>query len=416
MSFYGQVVYEFTKLFSKFKIGETILEAENIWDQIELTNDKWIVLTGDKDENDNKTISIKHNIPQEAIRNQSSFSKFDNDPDEDIEQLQYGDTIEAATYKFDELGHLTDTETNYYKLPTLDIKYGAEEDDKISPNENIISIEGDSNWIKIQKDSDNKLKIIHIIPDPGNEEISKTSISAFGKKSPDNIEYTKQEFLDAIVNVDKKTDEDQLKMQQYLDDNNLLTNDETICVLSPGDLVESVVATKDPNGHIIDVQPTYFKLPVSPTDLNFEDHTNRIGKIEERLGVQTPPEDYDIDILPAGYDGSYESNVDLGLAINEQVQKCTPIAVTGDLNSMYEDTNDFKKTITETIGQVNGESGFSKQIDLLTGKTDNNVYTVSEALTTLSTQLYSTKSANDNLQNLVASLIKRIEALENTNN
>jgi hypothetical protein len=32
MSFYGQVIYEFTKLFSKFKIGETILEAGNIWD------------------------------------------------------------------------------------------------------------------------------------------------------------------------------------------------------------------------------------------------------------------------------------------------------------------------------------------------------------------------------------------------
>jgi hypothetical protein len=49
---------------------------------------------------------------------------------------------------------------------------------------------------------------VHSIPDLNDEEISKTSISAFGKKSPDNIEYTKQDFLDAIVNVDKKTDED----------------------------------------------------------------------------------------------------------------------------------------------------------------------------------------------------------------
>jgi hypothetical protein len=73
-------------------------------------------------------------------------------------------------------------------------------------------------------------------------------------------------------------------MQQYLSDNNLLVNNETICVLSPGDLIESIVAMKDPNGHIVDVQPTYFKLPVSPTDLNFEDHTNRISDIEERLG------------------------------------------------------------------------------------------------------------------------------------
>lgn len=409
MSFYGQVVYEFTKLFSKFKIGETVLEAGNIWDQVELTNDEWIVLAGNKDENDNKTISIEHNTPQEATDSQSSFSKVDDRSD--IEQLQYGDTIEAATYQFDKRGHLTDIATNYYKLPTLDIKYGVG-DDKISPYENVISIEGDLKWIETQKDSPNKLKIVHSIPDSDDETISKTSISAFGKKSPENTEYTKQEFLNAIVNVDKKTEEDKLEMQKYLDDNSLLTNDETICVLSPGDLIESVIAIKDSNGHIIDVQPTYFKLPVSPTDLNFEDHTNRIGDIEERLGEQTLPEGYDA-TLPAGYDGSYESNVILSLAINEQVQQCTPIEVTGDLNSMYENTNDFKKTITETIGQVNGENGFSKQIDLLTGKTDDNIYTVSEALTTLSTQLYSTKSANDNLQNLVASLIKRIEALEN---
>lgn len=409
MSFYGQVVYEFTKLFSKFKIGETILEAENIWDQIELTNDKWIVLTGDKDENDNKTISIKHNIPQETTRSQSSFSKFDDEsePDKAIAQLQYGDMVEAATYNFDELGHLTGTETNYYKLPTLDIKYGAEEGEKISPSENIISIEGDD-WIHINGKADEMLSFTHGNP-----------------KSLGAVDFTTLNWLDNKTGLTNKELIIQGAPEGSENIYDTIIDGKTVYDLHPGELMRVYAAEKDEKGHITSIEEKYIKLPISADTAMFEENQARIINLENRLGGQKDtdgpldkPYENVVEDLYKEEDGLY-TRVDT--LESNSVQK---EGFTGELTDMYEEGNE--KTFAETIGKVDSDtegsirSSIRSLLELRPDEEPEKIYSIAEAIFYLSnklqeidTEIYNLGQANKGIKIDIEDLSQRIEKLEN---
>lgn len=405
MSFYGQVVYEFTKLFSKFKIGETVLEAGNIWDQVELTNDEWIVLAGNKDENDNKTISIEHNTPRETKTSQSSFSKVDDGSD--IEQLQYGDTVEAATYKFDERGHLTDITTNYYKLPTLDIKYGTEESEKISPSENIISIEGDD-WIHINGEEGETLSFIHGDP-----------------KSLNAVDFTTLNWLDNKTGLTNKELIIQGAPEGSENIYDTVINGKTVYDLHPGELMRVYSAEKDEKGHITNIEEKYIKLPISADTAMFEENQARIINLENRLGGQKDtdgpldkPYENVVEDLYKEEDGLYARVDTLG---SNSVQK---EGFTGELTDMYEAGNE--KTFAETIGKVDSDtegsirSSIRSLLALQSDEEPEKIYSIAEAIFYLSKKLqeadveiYNLRQANRSIKIDIEDLAQRIEKLEN---
>ena len=80
MGFYGQVMYEFTKMFSKFMVTQHSnseipitppttpvskhFEATSMWEQINIEpTNRWIQLDGASGTNDIKTIKIGHSTP-----------------------------------------------------------------------------------------------------------------------------------------------------------------------------------------------------------------------------------------------------------------------------------------------------------------------------------------------------------------
>ena len=88
MSFYGQVVYEFTKLFNKFKfknsgisnenfpeekepVSEFNYEANERWDELTFeTGNRWVQMVPDMSA---KSIKVFHAKPSDKVLNSSTF-------------------------------------------------------------------------------------------------------------------------------------------------------------------------------------------------------------------------------------------------------------------------------------------------------------------------------------------------------
>ena len=134
MSFYGQVLYEFSKLFSQINIANnsnnnvvpnpieisdqsTISPLER-WDQLGISGgNRWINLQSNPI---NKTISIFHTTPGEADDSKKviGITKVESLPDDiTAEQLDYGDILQTTISEYDAAGHSIGASTTYFQLP-----------------------------------------------------------------------------------------------------------------------------------------------------------------------------------------------------------------------------------------------------------------------------------------------------------
>ncbi len=148
-SFYGQVLYEFKKLFSSLKITKSNAAEEAIdpiansqdervealtpWDELNIKpSNRWIQL--DTDQN-TKTIAIGHSTPGEKDDSKTviGFSKIaeNTSPDEekpdDFIALKYGDFIETTNSNYDKAGHSIASTKTYFQLPISDTEENLEQ-------------------------------------------------------------------------------------------------------------------------------------------------------------------------------------------------------------------------------------------------------------------------------------------------
>jgi hypothetical protein len=133
MSFYGQILYEFTKLFSRIDVLNNAtnnvaedpvtseqgnLQAAEEWDTLNLKGgNRWINLTTNTTD---KTVTISHSSPGTIDDNKSiiSFEKVDSVPEDATStQLKQLDVIKTTTSQYDNAGHVVSAITNYYTLP-----------------------------------------------------------------------------------------------------------------------------------------------------------------------------------------------------------------------------------------------------------------------------------------------------------
>lgn len=142
MSFYGQVVYEFTKLFNKFKfknkglsndsfpkdgdaISEFGYEAVERWDEITFeTGNRWIQMIPDIT---NKGIKVFHSKPSEKVSTSSTFLPKDMGEGVQVKQLDAGQSFEVPEYGIDDAGHISKINLKYYQLPITDFESNLDE-------------------------------------------------------------------------------------------------------------------------------------------------------------------------------------------------------------------------------------------------------------------------------------------------
>lgn len=397
MGFYGQVVYEFTKLFSNINVTpsntseepvvpdaenqDVFFKATDMWETINIKpTNKWIQLRGNGPTDITKTIEIGHSTPGAAddTKTTKSLEKIDTLPegvvDSDTIQLKNGDFLKIATTKFDKAGHFIDSKEEddnpsyeYYKLPTAAFSIiqpeGAEPIEPIIPDatEDTLQIKGDGQWVELSNDN-GALKIAHIInTDIENIEVEKDSTLDIITPNIEDIQLTKDEFLTSLAD-DNKTSAEINAMRELLID---LTDDDKIIKLQSGDLLEAQKLIQDNNGHVVGMEPYYFKLPVSATDLAFDEQGERIAALEHRLdnsskNTVTPPGATQIRY------GTYESDI---------VPRAYSV---GDIGTMYSNAENYT-TLTETIGTVDGDNSITAAFNRLIGDSKS-VVTVSEAI------------------------------------
>ncbi len=149
MSFYGQVLYEFTKLFTKINVSNNTTEtatavtsgsqpslvAADRWDQFDLKGgNRWIHLNSN---NQNKTITISHSTPGAVDNNRTvvgfkplttdEVAQLPTEVQESIIQLNAQQCIQTTKSQYDAAGHSVDAETSYFYLPVSDTKLQLDE-------------------------------------------------------------------------------------------------------------------------------------------------------------------------------------------------------------------------------------------------------------------------------------------------
>lgn len=144
MGFYGQVVYEFKKLFSSLKItnnstSENAIEppaadsqrvqALQPWDELNIVPDnRWIQLNSNPL---TKTISIGHSTPgaQDDTKTVIGFSKVEDSEVEGktVTQLDYGNYIKTTISNYDAAGHSIGSEVSYFQMPAGELVEGVTE-------------------------------------------------------------------------------------------------------------------------------------------------------------------------------------------------------------------------------------------------------------------------------------------------
>lgn len=429
MGFYGSVIYEFTKMFSKLNLtksssnsvpmtpgaGQVSFEAGGMWEELNLEPaNRWIAMDGTQGNATDKIIKIGHSIPGDKTIEIASTSYVDEATAATLVpapvQLKNGDVLKVATQCYDAAGHLAQSKDgainpyySYFKLPVATINIGKDDDDEdidIEPTQGStndkLSFSGDGHWITLSKDSDG-LKISHTIQ----VDAASSEQSSFEGLVPESrVTMDIEGFKTSMKEDDNKSDEQIQEMEAVLAS---LPSDTIITPLDSGDLVRSYNFIEDAQGHVIGVEPLYFKLPVSATDVAFDSQKNDIAALQHRLNNDsTTPNKI---TLLNGTEYQYPAYESI-LPIIYQL---------GNQNAMYSSLSNYK-TITETIGKIDGneDSVMSALRNLLGEKIVglNDCYTLSEVLQVIMDFIGKQEDAIQTAQSAVRGMETRVLALE----
>ena len=455
MSFYGNVVYEFTKMFSKILVkrvsssseflaapqkNEDEFAATDMWEQVEFTpGNRWIQLDGSKDANNKKIIAFAHTAPDSKENKKDVAKGFYREGEDKI--LKSGDTFTSAEIAYDKAGHVIEHTNVTYTLPEvkIDTKVNATGlTNKVKPDDtnDVLTLNfntgSNDKWINLALNTDGSggVTVSHAGSLSGSELTSEEYdvCGTFDRLHPDkddNKYATKDAYLDAMVSEDSKTEAEKAAMEEYLGAAEI----NNIYALAPGDLIKTSEIKIDKAGHSFSIEPKYFKLPVTATEQTFENHTNRIKFLEDILDGEVYDQnefsEYEVLVSEVKDTNGFLE----GIKVNGEGAPYEKLSnLTGQLNNMYSTTDEddklkFKKSLAETIGKVDGAESIRSAIRTLLNKQDNDepetCYTISEAVQILVSQLTQNKGqivtlslANSALVDDIDDLKAKVEALE----
>lgn len=176
MSFYGHILYEFTKLFSKFNFTNqdedvATLQADDAWEQLNLnTGDRWLKFSVSGEEPNERTVNLTHEAPAEAIDQKFTYFEHLTEVPAEPEQLYGGDYVAINTETtHDEKGHLNSTQSiTNYRLPKVVMTTTEPEEESENDELWFTTVQEDTTtdpWIKIEiSDDREKITFSHIGP------------------------------------------------------------------------------------------------------------------------------------------------------------------------------------------------------------------------------------------------------------
>ena len=263
MSFYGQVLYEFTKLFHKIWIRndgaktyttpertpeDAYFMPDDKWDSLSFNSgNHWIHLESSNKEKGNM-ITISHNTPGEKKYELIGFNGNPNFGDSDIDPivLTPGKVFTVNSGEFDNAGHLIkQPSTKIYKLPTQAITLDSN-DDVIasSPKDNNLHFQSSDNWIDLSKVSNNGVDALDI-----------THNVQWTDTKPKSVHGFKYEES--------------------------VTPELGYTALEPGKTFITNGVKVDNAGHITEITTQGYILPQSETEKNIEDLQDAVEKLQE---------------------------------------------------------------------------------------------------------------------------------------
>ena len=385
MGFYGQVVYEFTKLFSKLMITQSnseqdpvippienqniFLEADNMWEQIDIKpTNRWIQLDAQANNNSTKTIEIGHSNAGTAVGEKQTIGLLkinelpivaEGEAPIEATPLASGDLLQTATTDYDAAGHLIENRPilSYYQLPIITISAGGDHINSADVDDQFYLC-GDNHWVNVVAQENNdtgktEFCFSHNIPENGDTGVTVDTIATF--QPADGANATQLNYGDTFA-------------------------------------VSNII--KDQMGHILSHSQTNYKLPISAGEEKFEEHDEAIAELESRLESGT------VSLMNGGTStyGTYENNINRLYSL-------------GDVNQLFHGGVANDDLITY-IGKIDGENGYSKDIALMLGTDSKNIYTVSDAFSSIANKVIALQNANELLTSAVNDLRKKVEALE----
>lgn len=166
MNFYGQVMYEFTKMFSKIYLKNNINEdfvnniynntefqASDRWDTLQFeAGNKWLALEGDPI---NKKIIMYHNQPSNnfdggVIQGINLYTTPEEGENISATQLQQGNIIQTTSHNIDKAGHITSNASIYFQLPKQQIQLNGEDESVTSDDTSTLRFNSDD-WISLAR-------------------------------------------------------------------------------------------------------------------------------------------------------------------------------------------------------------------------------------------------------------------------
>lgn len=288
MSFYGQVLYEFKKLFThiqlknikdynipeSFKDEITPIEADGDWDTLHIeAGNHWVQFDADVD---NNKMMVYHNAPNQESEEKYNNFGLDIESDSQVpDELQFGQDLYFRSGRRDETGHLIVDNTKTVKMPNYnliinDVEAGPKSaDNNFTFNSNeliLLSTTENNTGINIEH-KDN-------IDQKENEEVNDKEY-----KSHYAI-YDTDKRID-ISSIEIVSDELRNELEGLTDENDLAK----IKQLTTYDIIRVPIITYDNAGHGLSYQYNYFKMPFSKMQIENEQAADNINALKEYTGI-----------------------------------------------------------------------------------------------------------------------------------
>ena len=358
MSFYGQALYEFTKLFHRiivknngFDIEDNLPEkasaaadfsADERWDKLVFdTGNHWIDLATSNGVNGN-TITISHSAPGNISQTGAGFIEIEED--KNAIELKPGQVFATTTANYDSAGHLVgELEISAYKLPPSIVQ--IEGGDKIiSQEDSALHFNGDDLIILTKAEADNDILQFNHALATG---LEANATSQGFVKNGTNTEPPEGIVAEDIIN------------------------------LGTGDYCTTDNIQIDEAGHINGIEKNYFKLPYETFNQSFDTLNAHMEEVKNS------------GLIDKNENGEYIVKTALEKIDNFPNDYLT-IEKAGDLNTIYPYSFPTNTTFVSTLGPVNGQEGYSHAIAILRREKDDDytkIFSLSQAITEIANQV-----------------------------
>ena len=373
MSFYGQALYEFKKLFNRIEVKndgfnnqedlpietaeDASFTADTPFDTINLNSgNRWVHLNYQNANNGNEVI-ISHSAPGDVVYEPMSFDGINvfNVEDKKINQLTAEHVFKTTNFEFDAAGHLIKNPTeSFYRLPP---------------------------------------SIISITNTPEEPNMAMTTTDVYADKNG-HLQLKGGEYI--VLNSDKIVDD---KPRQIIIEHKTREVEHgmgTVEQLAPGATFTTNDYIYDNCGHMTGTYSKTFQLPITDLDVELDYLEKAVDSLQKD---KADAEEFNT-----------LSDTVLGIQADYLSTKAS-----GFLGVMYDNDTitSLNPTFASTIGKVDGNTGYSAKIALLKDDdTENPVYSVGTGISALVDEAFRNKNEVAGLAARLTLLIAELKRLD----